>query len=57
MSAGLKGLNPSPPYNCLQIIMAKKPPMTDSHHGEPGGRVRANRRPVTAALPSLITIL
>ena len=52
--AGLNGLLPRPPYNCLPKIIAKATPTTIIHHGAIDGIEIANKTAVKTADPSLI---
>ena len=52
--AGLNGLLPRPPYNCLPKIIANATPTTTTHHGAMAGIEIANKIPVNTAEPSLI---
>ena len=56
-SAGLKRFCPSPPKVILAMPIATIEPITITHQGAAAGRLRASRRPVTAAEQSQIVIL
>ena len=45
--AGLKRFCPRPPKVILTTPMANTDPMTATHHGQEGGRLRKRRTPVT----------
>ena len=62
-TTGLKTLPPMPPKICLPMTTAMKVPVRTAHHGMVAGTSMANRRPMSAALPSpmvmvcLVTLL
>src|SRR5690554_328192 len=53
--AGLKGLEPSPPYSCFAITIAEMTATADTHQGANCGMDSPSRSPVTAAVLSLRT--
>jgi hypothetical protein len=55
-NAGLNTLAPIPPKNSLQTTMANKAPKTTIQRGSVGGKVSANKIPVTTAEQSPVRI-